>query len=158
MLTNRHLSKRIEPDFVKPICPSQSLFFHCVVTCQDRILTPIRGSLFCAGTRERIIGEYFSIGLESTDRSVSPVRQDQLCPGQRYIFGLSPDPQGNYPPITLRDTSLVRASADIGHYAVQIHWVLSKPKTYPPGVGRTANSNRGFYLAAWIAEPSESAQ
>jgi hypothetical protein len=32
----------------------------------------------------------------------------------------------------------VRAGQDIGHDAVEIHWVPSKPETYPPRVTRTA--------------------
>jgi hypothetical protein len=138
LLTNKHLARRTEPDFVKPIGLGQGVFFQSVVTGEDRIFAPVRGPLFFGVAREWIDGECFGIGLESADRSVSSVRQDQLCPGQRDIFGLRADPQGNYSAIALRDTSLVRASADIGHYAVQIHWVLSKPKTYPPRVVRTA--------------------
>lgn len=136
--TNKHLARRTEPDFVKPIGLGQGVFFQSVVTGEDRIFAPVRGPLFFGVAREWIDGECFGIGLESADRSVSSVREDQLGPGQRDLFGLGADPEGDDPALPLGNASLVRAGEDIGHDAVEIHWVLSKPKTYPPRVVRTA--------------------
>jgi len=92
LLTNQLLTSGTEPDFVKSIRLRKGFFFQSVVTGQDRVVAPVRGSLFCGGIREWIIGEGFSIGLESADRSVLSVRQDYFCPGQRDTFGPSADP------------------------------------------------------------------
>ena len=114
-------SRRTEPYFEKSIRLGKGLFSHCVVACLDRIVAPFRGSFFFGGTCEWISIECFRVGLESSDRIVSSVRQDYLCPGQRDLFGPSVDPEGDDPRLAFHDASLVGTGADVGHDPVQIH-------------------------------------
>jgi hypothetical protein len=93
----RLLSSRTEPDFVKSIGLGKGVFFQSVVTGEDRILAPVRSPFFFGGTREWIVIEGFSIGLESANRSVSSVCQNDLCPGQRDTFGFRANPQVTIP-------------------------------------------------------------
>jgi len=109
---------------VKTIGLRQSVRFQRVVSRQHPVVTPVCGSFFVGRTGERIMSEGLSVSAKFTDGSISPVSQDEPGPGQRDIFGLSADPQGDYSAITLRDASLMRTGTDVGHDAVQIQKII----------------------------------
>jgi hypothetical protein len=109
---------------VKSIGLRKGSAFQGVVTGQDPVFVSLGGPFNLGGARERIISQHFGVGVKFADRAVSSVLQNVFGHCEGSAFRVGADSERDDSEVTHRDASLVGAGEDIGHDAVEIHWVL----------------------------------